>query len=301
VKLLALSLTGLMTLLLLAPALALAPKAEAPQGVLANVPAEYAPFFEQATSACPEVPASVLAAQVEQESGWVSDAVSPAGAEGLGQFMPATWAAHGVDANGDGQANPFEPADALVSAALYDCYLLHVVKAVPGDPLELMLASYNAGPSTVLRHGGVPPFEETRRYVRDVLAAAYSYAGVVDSGAQGLTPRAAEVRRVVITLFGVTDIGGYATGGHVSGSDHYTGRAIDVMLTPLGRENTELGWRIALYLQSNAQRLGITYMIWQGRIWSVARAAEGWRPYRHPSGSVSPTLQHLDHVHVSVA
>jgi hypothetical protein len=105
----------------------------------------------------------------------------------------------------------------------------------------------------------------------------------------------------VMALFGVTDIGGYATDGHVAGSDHYTGRAIDIMLTPLGPENTELGWRIAVYLQSNAQRLGITYMIWQGRIWSTARAAEGWRPYRHPSGSVSQTLQHLDHVHVSVA
>ncbi len=72
------------------------------------------------------------------------------------------------------------------------------------------------------------------------------------------------------------------------------------MLTPLTPANNALGWRMALYLQSNARALGIKYLIWDGRIWSTERASEGWRPYRHPSGSRSPTLQHLDHVHVSV-
>lgn len=299
-KLLASLLTVLTTLLLLAPAVALAPTSQTGPAVQ-RVPAEYAAAFGKAAPACPSVPAAVLAAQIEQESGWRPTAVSPAGAQGLAQFMPATWAEHGADGNGDGRKDPFEPADALLGAARYDCYLLHVLRAVPGEPLELMLAGYNAGPSAVLRHRGVPPYLESQRYVREVLSAAASFAGVADGSSDGLTPRAAEVRRLVMTVFGVTNIGGYATSGHVAGSDHYTGRAVDVMLTPESPANTELGWRIAVYLQSNAQRLGITYMIWQGKIWSVARAAEGWRPYRHPSGRVNPTLQHLDHVHVSVA
>jgi hypothetical protein len=118
---------------------------------------------------------------------------------------------------------------------------------------------------------------------------------------RGLTPAAVALRRELVATFEVADIGGYAPGsGHISGSDHYTGRALDVMLTPLGPANTELGWRIAHYVQSQAVRLQVTYVIWQGRIWSVARASEGWRPYRHPSGRGGATLLHYDHVHISV-
>lgn len=244
------------------------------------------------------LPPQLLAAQLERESAWRPDAVSPAGAQGLAQFMPGTWTTYGVDGNRDGRADPFDPLDAIWSAAFYDCHLLVLVRAVTGDRHSLMLAAYNAGPSAVLQHSGVPPFPETVAYVAAVLQRA---ADMTAESAPGLTPRADRVRRLVTEVFGVTDIGGFATDGHVAGSDHYTGRAVDVMLLPLGPESSALGWRIATYLQSNARLLGITYLIWQGRIWTVARAAEGWRPYRHPSGGSNPTLMHLDHIHVSVS
>ena len=139
--------------------------------------------------------------------------------------------------------------------------------------------------------------------VSGVHAAPTPSATAASAGAtRGLTAAAVVVRQEVVTRFGVTDIGGWSPGtGHVEGSDHYTGRAIDIMLTPLSPENTELGWRIARYLQSNAARLRITYLIWDGRIWSVRRAVEGWRPYQHPSGRGGATLMHYDHVHVSVS
>ena len=109
------------------------------------------------------------------------------------------------------------------------------------------------------------------------------------------------MRALVTATFGISDIGGYATGGHAPNSDHYTGHALDIMLTPRSPAATALGWRIAGYLQAHAQTLRITYLIWQARIWSVQRAGEGWRPYRPPSGATTPTLLHLDHIHVSVS
>lgn len=264
------------------------------------VPAAYVDVIEAAAASCDGLSAPVLAAQLEQESGWRVDAVSTAGAIGMAQFMPTTWSAHGIDGDGDGNADPRNPYDAIWSAARFNCVLKTQVARVPGDVIALTLAAYNAGPYAVLRHGGIPPYEETRQYVQTILAALPTFTAIIGGSADGLTPRAAHVRQLVIDTFGVEDIGGFATDGHAPGSDHYTGRAIDVMLTPLGADNTALGWRIATYLQSNSQALGITYLIWDGRIWSPERAAEGWRPYRHPSGRSNPTLDHLDHVHVSV-
>ena len=264
------------------------------------VPAAYVDTIEAAAASCDGLSAPVLAAQLKQESGWRTDAVSTAGAVGMAQFMPTTWSAHGIDGDGDGRADPRNPYDAIWSAARFNCVLKTQVARVPGDVIALTLAAYNAGPYAVLRHGGIPPYEETRHYVQTILAALPTFTKIVGGSADGLTPRAAHVRQLVVETFGVENIGGFATDGHAPGSDHYTGRAIDVMLTPLGPANTALGWRIATYLQSNAQALGITYLIWDGHIWSPERAAEGWRPYRHPSGRSNPTLDHLDHVHVSV-
>jgi hypothetical protein len=124
----------------------------------------------------------------------------------------------------------------------------------------------------------------------------------MDAG--GLTPRARRALNEVRAGFGVINIGGYCPGGcrtgHIAGSDHYTGHAIDIMLTPINTSNRALGNRIAGWLVANADRLGVKYVIWNERIWSRARAAEGWRHYRHPSGRSNATLAHKDHVHLSV-
>lgn len=123
-------------------------------------------------------------------------------------------------------------------------------------------------------------------------------------GLDGLTPRTRRVLVEVVRTFGVSEIGGFCPGGcssgHIAGSDHYTGHAIDVMLLPLSEANQRLGNRIAGWLVANAGALAVKYVIWHDRIWSVDHATEGWRPYNHPSGGSSPTLRHLDHVHISV-
>ena len=265
-----------------------------------EIPPAYFSAIQASSASCDGVPAAVLAAQLYQESRWNPLAVAPVGALGLAQFMPATWATYGIDGDQDGTADPRNPIDAIWSAAGYDCALRQQIAKVPGDEIRLTLAAYNAGPYAVLQHRGVPPFPETQGYVRDILATFSNYLGKPSGSSNGLVPEAVRVRDLVTSQFGVTDFGGYATGGHTSGSDHYTGHAIDIMLTPMGPANTELGWQIALYLQSNARTLQIKYLIWQALIWSPERAAEGWRPYQHPNGGTSPTLLHFDHVHVSV-
>ncbi|MQA06153.1 MAG: hypothetical protein GEV07_26685 [Streptosporangiales bacterium] len=121
--------------------------------------------------------------------------------------------------------------------------------------------------------------------------------------AEGLTPRAERVRDLVRREFGERQLGGYCPGGcrsgHIPGSDHYSGRAVDIMLTPWRSEaRVAKGWRIASWLVGNAEPLGVKYVIYRDRIWTPG---DGWQDYQHPSGdTTNPTLRHLDHIHVSV-
>ncbi len=128
-------------------------------GVDGRVPATtpYADLFN-AAEARYDVNASLLAAVAHQESGYDAGAVSPAGAQGLMQLMPATAAGLGV-------TDAFDPRQSVDGAAR----LLHSLLDRFGSP-DLALAAYNAGPGAVLRYGGVPPYPETRNYVRSVLA-----------------------------------------------------------------------------------------------------------------------------------
>jgi cell wall-associated NlpC family hydrolase len=144
-----------------------------------SVPAEYARLVQQWGNLCETLSPALLAAQLNQESGFNPDAQSYADAQGIAQFIPGTWAAHGFDANGDGTANVWDPEDAIPSAAQYDCTIAGYVDDVPGDPVNNMLAAYNAGSYAVIQYGGVPPYEETQNYVETIRAAEASFAAPV--------------------------------------------------------------------------------------------------------------------------
>ena len=116
----------------------------------------------------------------------------------------------------------------------------------------------------------------------------------------GLTPDAVLVVRCAVEHFGVADIGGLATSGHVNGSDHYTGRGVDLMIADWETAaGAQFGDQVAAYYVDNAEAFGITYVIWRNKIWSAARPA--WRPYGHPDGRTDPTALHMDHLHISVS
>jgi cell wall-associated NlpC family hydrolase len=145
-----------------------------------TVPAEYAGLVQRWGNHCETLSPALLAAQLNQESGFLPDRTSPANAQGIAQFIPSTWAAYGTDGNGDGRADVWDPADAIPSAAIYDCALADQVRGVPGDRANNMLAAYNAGPYAVIEYNGVPPYAETQNYVRIIRAAEASFAAPVE-------------------------------------------------------------------------------------------------------------------------
>lgn len=93
---------------------------------------------------------------MSQESSFKSGVVSPKGAQGLMQLMPATAARYGV-------VNPFDPAQSIKGGTHY----LRDLLALFNGRVDLVLAAYNAGEGTVMKYGNrVPPYTETQSYVR---------------------------------------------------------------------------------------------------------------------------------------
>jgi len=131
---------------------AMRPASLKPDQVAANVP--YANLFN-AAGAKHGVSPKLLAALAKVESNYHANAVSPAGARGLMQIMPATASEMGV--------NPMNPASAIDGAARIMHGNLKRFKSLP-----LAIAAYNAGGGAVSQYGGIPPFAETQAYVPKV-------------------------------------------------------------------------------------------------------------------------------------
>lgn len=102
------------------------------------------------------VPVDLFNRLIQQESGWNPRAKSPKGAYGLAQLMPATARKMGV--------NPKDPRQNLDGGARYLKQMYNKFRS-----WRLALAAYNAGPEAVEKFNGVPPYKETRNYVKVVL------------------------------------------------------------------------------------------------------------------------------------
>jgi hypothetical protein len=148
----------------------------ATRAVQSFVPARYAPIIARAAQRW-GVSAQLLAAQIYAESNFNPFAVSPAGAQGIAQFMPGT-------AAGLGLRDPFDAAASIDAQAHLMHDLLARFASVP-----LALAAYNAGPGAVARCGCVPPFAETQAYVAKII-------GLLGGAGDGSVAGTMEVRLV---------------------------------------------------------------------------------------------------------
>jgi soluble lytic murein transglycosylase-like protein len=114
--------------------------------------------FIKKVSAKYNVSPDVVAAVIEAESEFNPRAVSRRGARGLMQLMPKTAKTLGVD-------DPFDPKENIEAGVRH----LRALMDRFGDNLPLVLAAYNAGEVAVIKHRGVPPYRETRAYVKRIM------------------------------------------------------------------------------------------------------------------------------------
>lgn len=192
-----------------------------------SVPTAYHSLIEDAGSTCSAVTPNLLAALLTQESGFNPKARSPVGAQGIAQFMPSTWETHGIDGNGDGKRDVWDPEDAIPSAAQYLCGIADDVKDVPGNKQANMLAAYNAGSGAVRKYGGVPPYKETQNYVRSITALANQPSG----GKTATTKQAATAVDTAKQMIGTP----YSWGG-----GNTTGPSTGTCCSPRGRSGKSI-------------------------------------------------------------
>ena len=135
------------------------------------------PFIQEAALRH-QISPSLIRAVIQQESRFNPLAVSHVGAQGLMQLMPATARHVGIE-------NPFDPRENILGGTKYLSSMLQRFKG----KTAMALAAYNAGPTVVARHRGVPPYRETQGYVRKIQKL------VQDTDAEFSIPTPVKVRK----------------------------------------------------------------------------------------------------------
>jgi soluble lytic murein transglycosylase-like protein len=140
----------------------------------------------------------LLTALVTVESGWRPNAVSWAGARGLGQLMPSTAHRLGV--------KPLDPAENLHGAGAYLKAMIDRFADRGRNALRYAIGAYNAGPKAVEKYHGIPPYAETRNYVRKVLSMWHVLDGRIGNVATRSPDEAAWLANADTSALAVTAV-----------------------------------------------------------------------------------------------
>ncbi|MEU9954523.1 peptidoglycan DD-metalloendopeptidase family protein [Streptomyces sp. NPDC050982] len=152
------------------------------QTSVANVDASYVPWLRKAAEACTVVTPALLAAQIDQLSGWSNDSASLS-QQGIAGFTDAQWRTWGRDDNANGRSSPRDAEDAIMALGRQDCSLAEKVTdlrtegTVSGNLVDLTLAAYTAGTDAVERAGRVPA--DARTFLGQVKARLPRYDALV--------------------------------------------------------------------------------------------------------------------------
>ncbi|WP_252541708.1 M23 family metallopeptidase [Streptomyces sp. RO-S4] len=161
------------------------PQDQAPQGSESSVnkvDGSYVPWLRRATADCPGITPALLAAHIDQLSGWQTDGASLS-EQGLARFTEADWKTWGRDDDGNGTSSPRDAIDAIMALGRRDCSLaekmtaLRTKGAINGDVADLTLAAYAAGADEVTKAGKVPP--SARDFVTEVRKRLPQYDALV--------------------------------------------------------------------------------------------------------------------------
>ena len=142
---------------------------------------KYGPLIQKASDKY-KVDYSLVKAVIKAESNFNHKAVSPKGAQGLMQLMPKTASTLQVK-------DSFEPESNIEGGVKYLRYLMNVYNG----HLPLALAAYNAGEKAVARYGGIPPYAETKGYVKRVLSLYKQYSAEPKDGRTAVVSMRPEV------------------------------------------------------------------------------------------------------------
>ncbi len=149
------------------------------------VPTDLLRTVRDAGALCFQIGPVVVAAQIQQESGWNEKLVGTDGAEGISQVPPDKFEEFGEDDDNNGKTSGLDPEDSIMTQGRYLCSLAKQIdtlldtKKVKGDPLDLTLAAYDVGLDKIKKAKGVPEASDANTYVVGVRSSFALYAGVV--------------------------------------------------------------------------------------------------------------------------
>ena len=192
-------------------------------------------------------------------------------------------------------------------------YRAHLLEAQAAVATVLPQALSAGRKGSAARDAGASPADDCPSAVSGIPSPPGAFTGpdglVADPTSSGrVTRRMLHVYDEVSSAFGWWRWGIGCWDPHIWNptSDHPKGKACDFAVGRIGQRpdptQRAVGWQLARWLQTNADALGVKYVIWDGHIWAAARASEGWRVYS--GGGIydpaSVTGGHFDHVHCSV-